>query len=163
MPDGQNYGGSISTDLYDAQLVIDTLADAGKTLVALWVRGVRPAGYGSGMPEYGHDEEDLKDQMPDPDKIAQPNASQVTQMDKVLEWVKLIPESKASWRRVLGYRMLTDPRTDRPLMRWERIALEVKADKAACKRIYEAGVDLIVVELNKPIIAEAVAAARWSI
>lgn len=56
-----------------------------------------------------------------------------------------------------------DPRTDKPLMRWERIALEVHVDKAACKRIYEAGVDLIVQELNKPAIAKAAALVRWSI
>lgn len=163
MPDGQNYGGQPPSDLYDAELVIHALSDAGATLVALWVQGIRPAGYGSGMPEYGHDEEDMKDQLPDPEKIAQPNAKEVTQMDKVLDWIKLIPDSKIPLRRVIGYRMLTNVRTEKPLMSWARIALEVGTDKTNCERMYENGVDLIVSKLNEPIIRAAQKLAKWSI
>lgn len=159
MPDGQNL--HIPADLFDAELVISRLQDAGRTLMALWVHGVRPAGYGSGMPEYGHDEEDMRDQLPDPDKIDQPGARAVSDMDRVLEWVRLIPDSKLHWRRVVGYRMLTNPRTDKPVMSWKRIALELRSEPKMCETVFAAGVDYIVVELNKPLISAASVRVRW--
>ncbi len=142
-------------DLYDAELVMARLADAGRTLMALWVRGVRPAGYGSGMPEYGHDVEDLRDQMPDLDKVDQPASREVTEMDRVLEWVRLIPDTKVHWRRVVGLRMLVNPRTDRPVMSWKRIATELRSEPKMVENVWYAGVDLIVVGLNQPIIRQA--------
>ncbi len=161
MPDGQTYHGPIPADLYDAELVIGRLNDAGRTLMALWVHGVRPAGYGSGMPEYGHDPEDLRDQMPDPDKIDQPNAREVTAMDDALAWLKHIPDSKVHWRRCVGYRMLTSPRNDKPCWSWKRMAVELRSEPKMCENAYNAGIDLIVVELNKPLISDALVRTRW--
>lgn len=160
MPDG--FQGLVGTsDFYDAETVIGALSDAGRTLMALRVRNLRPAGYGSGMPEYGHEEEDLVDQLPDAEKIDEPSAREVTHMDTVLAWIRLIPESKRDWRRVIGYRMLINPRTDKPVMSWKKIALQMKSDAKLCETVYHAGVDEIVRELNAPLIAQANLGMAW--
>ncbi len=162
MPDCTPHAPEIS-DLYDAELVMARLADAGRTLMALWVRGVRPAGYGSGMPEYGHDPEDLRDQIPDPEKIDPPSAREVSDMDRVLAWLKLIPDSKLHWRRVVGYRMLVNPRTGKRVMSFKTIAFRLNSGEAMCERVYYAGVDLIVRTLNEPAVLAAARGVVWRV
>jgi len=162
MPDCTPHAPEIP-DLYDADLVVRCLAEAGRTLTALWVRGTRPAGFGSGMPEYGHDPEDLKDQLPDPDKIDPPTARQISDMDRVLAWLKLIPDSKLHWRRVVGYRMLVNPRTGKHVMGFKMIAFRLSSDEAMCERVYYAGIDLIVRMLNEPAVLAAARGVVWRV
>lgn len=136
--------------IHDAASVEARLADAGRTLLALRVSGVRPAGTKSSMPEvirsfdesYGWQTEDLRP--------SQPSPRDISAMDQALSWIALIPQERYVLRRIVGARCLTNPRTDRPLFSWRKIADTVGASHMAVKAWHSQGIDVIVAALNRP-------------
>ena len=82
-------------------------------------------------------------------RILIPSALAIDQMDETLRWLQLIPNEKYVIRRIISLRMLTDPRTDRPLYTWKKIALLINANHRATAYWFNCGIDIILAELIK--------------
>ena len=136
--------------LHTAETVEARLLDAGRTLMALWVGGTRPAGYRSAMPEFVRVfEEDVRYQrtaMP----VLPPAPRAISAMDQTLSWIGLLPRDRVVMRRVVGLRMLCRPHDTRPLFSWRRIGADLHASHEAVRQWHEQAVEVIVVALNLP-------------
>lgn len=135
--------------VYDAQLVLARLEEAGRTLLAL-----PPGGYSTGMRlnvaalvrhmiEAGEGEPVLARLHP-----PVPSAAVITRMDEALGWIPLIPRDRSVLRRIVGARSLVNPMTDRHLYPWRRLGVMLGADHKAVQRWHAQGVDMIVGALN---------------
>jgi hypothetical protein len=135
--------------VYDAELVVARLEEAGRTLLAL-----PPGGYSTGlrmnvttlvrhMIEAGEGE-------PAPSRLHPPvpAAAVITRMDEALGWIPLIPRDRSVLRRIVGARSLVNPMTDRHLYPWRRLGAMLGADHKAVQRWHAQGVDMIVGALN---------------
>ena len=135
--------------VYDAQLIMARLEEAGRALLAL-----PPSGYSTGlrmnvatlvrcMIEAGGSE-------PEHPRIHPPvpSAAGITRMDQALGWIQLIPRDRSVLRRIVGARALVNPLTDRHLYPWRRLGTMLGADHKAVQRWHAQGVDIIVSALN---------------
>lgn len=139
------------------------LEDAGGTMLALAVRGTRPAGYGSGMPTpvqdvneaYGWTEEDMP--------LPVPSARSISAMDQARGWIALIPldpprrgsgllaspHGGAILRRVVEARSFVNPRSGRNTFSYARLAKLLRCSKAAVAGWHAAGLAIILRELHR--------------
>lgn len=132
-----------------AEWVIGRLEDAGRTLLALQVRGVRPGGYRSTMPETVQEFAEAYGWTDERPRAAVPSAADITRMDEALAWPGLIPADRTVLKRLVHARALVNPLTDRHLFSWRRLGAVVGADHKAVQRWHAQGIDLIVDGLRR--------------
>jgi hypothetical protein len=77
------------------------------------------------------------------------NAADISAMDEVLGWLRLIPEAKRVVRRIVAARLLVSPETGRHLNSWRRIGRLIGADHHAVQRWHAEGIGLIVQTLGR--------------
>lgn len=77
-----------------------------------------------------------------------PDAATIGRMEEAFGWIALIPPDRHVLRRILHARALIDPRTDRPLFPWRRLAALLGADHKAVQRWHAQGVAIIVAGLG---------------
>lgn len=135
-----------------AELVIQRLEEAGRTLLALPNTGPSTRLVQSGM-EWVRDAAEAGSAMaalPARVKLrpAVPSAQEITRMDEALAWVPLIPRDRYVLRRVVGARSLVSPMTGRYLYTWRRLGVALGADHKAVQRWHAQGVDRIVAALR---------------
>lgn len=138
------------------------LADAGRTLMALAVRGTRPAGYRTYWPEvvdsaaeaYGYTEEDCP--------VPAPSNRAISRMDEAFRWVALIPldpprpgsgdthsrHGGAMLRRVILGRCLTNPRSGRAVMSWRKLGKRLGSNHEAVRQWHALGLARILARLH---------------
>ena len=132
----------------DAQGVIAALEQAGKTLLAL-----RQGGYHTGLAQLHI--EILPERWPGfvPDaprmRIPAPTQQQVIQMDKVFDWVLIIPIGDHLLRRIVHARCLVHPVTERHLYGWRKIASTMGTDYRLVQRRHEKAIKIILGGLFK--------------
>lgn len=142
---------------FTADCVAAALERAGRTLLSLPITGARPSGYRSNMPEivrevteaYGYSEEMARPPVPSP--------AAVSEMDRVLGWVSLIPQDKFVIRRVVQCRALINPRTGRHIYSWRKLGTFLHCDLRAAQRWHAEGIATIVARLNQPGLCAAAA------
>ena len=140
---------------YTPEFVVSCLEQAGRTLLSLPIPGARPSGFRSNMPEvirqynesYGHEAESPS--------AAIPSNREISRMDQVLSWVRLIPEDQFIVRRVVQCRSLTSPITGRHLFTWSRVGTHLRCDYRAAQRWHAEGIAIITLRLNKVGLCEA--------
>lgn len=131
----------------DASYVIARLEEAGRTLLALPRTGPSPRmrtsvldAVRSAVEGYGWSEDRIRP--------ATPDSAHVTRMDEALGWIPRIPLDRYVLRRIVGARALIDPRTDRHLYPWRRLAAALGADHKAVQRWHAQGIAIIVASLK---------------
>ncbi len=134
--------------LFDAELVIFLLEEAGTTLLALPNTGYTTKLRSSSLDivrtaveAYGYGEKRLRPPVP--------SAAKIDRMDEALCWIPLIPLEKYVLRRIVGARCLVSPMTERHLYPWRRLAIALGADHKAVQRWHAQGIDMIVTALNR--------------
>ena len=128
---------------YTPELVISRLYRAGATLMALQVRGVKPAGFGSCMPTpLGTIADDLRP--------APPSSQRISDMDQVLTWVQLIPESRMDLRKVLNAHCLCSPLTGKPIFSFRKIGAQLGVSHVTVRSYWLEAVGIICAALNRP-------------
>jgi hypothetical protein len=98
---------------------------------------------------YGYSEEMARPPVPSP--------AAVSEMDRVLGWVSLIPQEKFVIRRVVQCRALVNPRTGRHVYSWRKLAAFLRCDLRAAQRWHVEGIATIVSGLNQPGLCSAAA------
>jgi hypothetical protein len=133
--------------LFDAELVIYRLEEAGAALLALpgtgWSTRLRSSSLDiirTAIENYGWTTNRIRPPVP--------SAARITRMDEALSWIPLIPLDRHVLRRIVGARSLVHPITERHLFPWRRLAAVLGADHKAVQRWHAQGVDLIVSTLN---------------
>ena len=133
--------------LFDAELVIFRLEEAGAALLALpgtgWstrLRGSSLEIVRTAIESYGWTTNRIRPPVP--------SAARITRMDEALGWIPLIPIDRYVLRRIVGARSLVHPITERHLYPWRRLATALGADHKAVQRWHAQGIDLIVSALN---------------
>ena len=134
--------------LYDAELVIYRLEEAGAALLALpgtgWstrLRGSSLEIVRTAIENYGWTSNRIRPPVP--------SAARITRMDEAMAWIPLIPVDRYVLRRIVGARSLVHPVTERHLFPWRRLAAVLGADHKAMQRWHAQGIDLIVGALNR--------------
>lgn len=118
------------------------LLAAGRTLIALRVSKLRPAGFRNFWPEIMPGDWN-PDTAIDDVYIAPPTSDAISAMDEALGWLRLIPDERYAWRRVAGLKSLNHPVTRRPLLSDRRIALLVKCSHVTVNTWYFQGLNAI--------------------
>ncbi|HXA21315.1 MAG TPA: DUF6362 family protein [Acetobacteraceae bacterium] len=133
--------------LFDAELVIYRLEEAGAALLALpgtgWstrLRGSSLEIVRTAIESYGWATNRIRPPVP--------SAARITRMDEAMSWIPLIPIDRYVLRRIVGARSLVHPITERHLYPWRRLATALGADHKAVQRWHVQGIDLIVSALN---------------
>ena len=133
--------------LFDAELVIYRLEEAGAALLALpgtgWstrLRGSSLEIVRTAIESYGWTTNRIRPPVP--------SAARITRMDEAMSWIPLIPIDRYVLRRIVGARSLVHPITERHLYPWRRLATALGADHKAVQRWHAQGIDLIVSALN---------------
>jgi hypothetical protein len=133
--------------LFDAELVIFRLEEAGAALLALpgtgWstrLRGSSLEIVRTAIESYGWTTNRIRPPVP--------SAARITRMDEAMSWIPLIPIDRYVLRRIVGARSLVHPITERHLYPWRRLATALGADHKAVQRWHAQGIDLIVSALN---------------
>ena len=131
----------------DGDYVAERLAEAGMTLLALHVGGMRPAGFRSFWPAVEGAEADGRWE-------AAPSPRRISEMDQALGWIGLIPEDQVGLRRLVGARTLCrrhweDGRPE-PIFSWKTLGEQMGCSDGAAKRRWEKGIALIVRRLSEP-------------
>jgi hypothetical protein len=134
--------------LFDAELVIYRLEEAGAALLALpgtgWstrLRGSSLEIVRTAIENYGWTTNRIRPPVP--------SAAQITRMDEAMSWIPLIPVDRYVLRRIVGARSLVHPITERHLFPWRRLATALGADHKAVQRWHAQGIDLIALALNR--------------
>jgi hypothetical protein len=135
---------------FTTEYVAAVLERAGQTLLCLPIAGARPSGYRSNMPDivrevteaYGYSDEMVRPPVPSP--------AAISEMDRVLGWVSLIPQERFVIRRVVQCRALVNPRTGRHVYSWRKLAIFLHCDLRAAQRWHAEGIATIVSRLNQP-------------
>jgi hypothetical protein len=134
--------------LFDAELVISRLEEAGAALLALpgtgWstrLRGSSLEIVRTAIESYGWTTNRIRPPVP--------SAARITRMDEAMSWIPLIPIDRYVLRRIVGARSLVHPITERHLYPWRRLATALGADHKAVQRWHAQGIDLIVSALNR--------------
>jgi hypothetical protein len=128
--------------------LIATLEEAGRTLLALPVRGTRPSEYGNGWPDVVHEAIAAYGWATERCRAAYPTAQQIARMDEVYNWIGLIPESKRLLRRIVLLRSLVHPVTDRHIFSWRKIATKLGHDDKTTKGWHESAIISLLVEID---------------
>ncbi|MGC8468938.1 MAG: DUF6362 family protein [Acetobacteraceae bacterium] len=133
--------------MYDAELVLYRLEEAGATLLALPQSGystrlsqTRLLSVRSALESYGWQTARLAPPVP--------SAQRISRMDEALGWIGLIPQARYVLRRIVGARALVSPLTERHLYTWRRLGGLLGADHKAVQRWHAEGIDRIVAALN---------------
>ena len=136
-----------SATMFDAELLIYRLEEAGATLLALpgtgWSTRLRTSSLEivrTAIESYGWTEKRLRPPIP--------SAARISRMDEALGWITLIPIERYVLRRIVGARSLVHPITDRHLYPWRRLAAAIGADHKAVQRWHAQAIELIVGRLN---------------
>lgn len=136
------------SELFDAELVIYRLEEAGATLLAIpgsgWSTRLRSSSLEivrTAIESYGWTASQLRPPTP--------SAERISRMDEAMEWISLIPLERYVLRRIVGARSLVHPITQRHLFSWRRLASAIGADHKAVQRWYAQGIELIVAALNR--------------
>jgi hypothetical protein len=134
--------------LFDAELVINRLEEAGAALLALpgtgWstrLRGSSLEIVRTAIESYGWTTNRIRPPVP--------SAARITRMDEAMSWIPLIPIDRYVLRRIVGARSLVHPITERHLFPWRRLATALGADHKAVQRWHAQGIDLITSALNR--------------
>ena len=134
--------------LFDAELVIYRLEEAGAALLALpgtgWSTRLRGSSLDivrTAIESYGWTANRIRPPVP--------SAARITRMDEALSWIPLIPIDRYVLRRIVGARSLVHPITERHLYPWRRLATALGADHKAVQRWHAQGIGLIVAVLNR--------------
>ncbi len=120
------------------------LYESGRTLMALVVKGVRPMGYFSvqldTLPDVRADYSD-----PAASTRFTPGPRAISEMDAVLDWINeaLYGARLTEVRRAVFYRMLTKPRTGRPLYSWRRLGEQLGCNKDTARGRWNDGVKIL--------------------
>jgi hypothetical protein len=137
----------LGAPVFDAELVIYRLEEAGMTLLALPHTGpstrlrqssietVRTA-----LEAYGWTAERARPAVPD--------AVKIDRMDEAMGWITLIPRERYVLRRIVGARSLVSPMTERHLFSWRRLGALLGADHKAVQRWHGEAIGIIVAALN---------------
>lgn len=135
--------------VFDAELVIYRLEEAGSTLLALpgsgystRLRQSRLDVLEAAVEGYGAESGRIRAPVP--------SAARITRMDEALGWVVLIPRERYVLRRIVGARALVSPVTERHLFSWRRLGTMLGADHKAVQRWHAQGIDMLVAALNRP-------------
>ena len=133
--------------LFDAELVICRLEEAGGALLALpgsgWSTRLRSSSLDivrTAIENYGWTSNHVRPPVP--------SAERITRMDEAMAWLSLIPVDRYVLRRVVGARSLVHPVSERHLYPWRRLGAVLGADHKAVQRWHAQGIDLIVEALN---------------
>jgi hypothetical protein len=136
------------TWLFDADLVIYRLEEAGAALLALpgtgWstrMRGSSLEVVRAAIESYGWTTNRIRPPVP--------SAARITRMDEAMSWLLLVPIDRYVLRRIVGARSLVHPVTERHLFPWRRLGAALGADHKAVQRWHAQGIDLIVTALNR--------------
>jgi hypothetical protein len=153
------------------ELLTARLEAAGTALLGLQVKGIRPAGFRSNMPEVVHTLEESYgwEELTEADlPIPVPSARSITAMDEALAWVQAaIPldtarpgsglkhayHGGAVLRRLVLARSLVDPRTGRNVFSWRRLAKVFHCSPESARQWHARGLDLILAHLRRQRIA----------
>ena len=138
--------------VHSSATVEAALYRAGRALLALDVGTVWPSGFRSSMPEmlreaivaYGHVRATFR--------VSPPSSSEISAMDQACSWLGLLPGDKHGviLRRVVGARMLVDPRTDRPLYSWRRLGAAIGCSHVHAKTLWLEATTAIARRLDAP-------------
>jgi hypothetical protein len=123
--------------------IIAELEAASRTMLALRVANVRPATGAGFWPAIVYDAAEAYGWSDAPVKPAAPSSRDITRMDLVLGWVKLIPADRYVLRRVVLSRAMVSPTTDRHMFTWAKLARVVGADTKSVQRWHGQGIGLI--------------------
>ena len=133
--------------LFDAELVICRLEEAGGALLALpgsgWSTRLRSSSLDivrAAIENYGWTSNHVRPPVP--------SAERITRMDEAMAWLSLIPVDRYVLRRIVGARSLVHPVSERHLYPWRRLGSVLGADHKAVQRWHAQGIDLIVEALN---------------
>lgn len=133
---------------FDADMVIARLEEAGSTLLRLTGSGsIRHSALAEAAAGYAETWRCLP----------QPPAARIARMHQALAWIGLIPADTLVLRRIVGCRCLVSPATERHLFSWQRLARLLGADAATVRRWHAAGINALVVALNR----DAALARSW--
>jgi hypothetical protein len=135
---------------FTPEFVVAALEEAGRTLLALPITGVRPAGYRCNMPEVVRQFHESYGTDPVPLRAPTPSSKAISAMDVVLNWISLIPADRFVIRRVVQCRALTNPITGKHLYTWSRLGVHLHCDYRAAQRWHAEGIATIVARLNQP-------------
>ncbi len=128
---------------YDFDLVAARLAEAGMSLLALHVKGIRPAGMRGYWPDIpGSASSSLRPSPPSPRRI--------TEMDEALSWIALIPADQVELRKLVGARALTNPFTEKAVHSWRALGEQMGCSHFTAKTRWIDAIRLIVARLNQP-------------
>jgi len=143
-----NTGVAVAARLFDAELVIYRLEEAGSALLAIpgsgWSTRLRTSSLEivrTAIESYGWTTSQIRPPVP--------SAEQITRMDEAMSWISLIPIDRYVLRRIVGARSLVHPISQRHLYPWRRLAAALGADHKAVQRWHGQGIALIVDALNR--------------
>ena len=146
--------GAISTPLDPAtpnpvQSVQDQLEWAGSVLLSMRIRRPGPAGFRNYWPDFAPDAALAYGYTGEQFRPATPAARDITEMDRILAWIELIPLNEPTIRRVVSARALVSPINDRYLFSWRKIAKLLHIDSAGVRRLHKRGLAMIVAHHRK--------------
>lgn len=156
-------GGEWAKPIYDHEVIVYRLEEAGRTLLSLPNAGCLPSGYRAFWPQgaevaaecwgYGSDE---------PIRPPAPTAVAISRMDEAMRWVQLIAPDKRVIRRIVLMRALVNPRNERHIWSLRKIGKALGCDHKAVQRWHDQGVDWIAQALYAQQLAGADWAVLWS-
>ena len=129
---------SADARLFDAELVIYRLEEAGAALLALpgtgWSTRLRSSSLDivrAAIESYGWTASRIRPPVP--------SAARISRMDEALSWIPLIPIDRYVLRRIVAPRSLVHPITERHLYPWRRLGAALGADHKAGPALARAG------------------------
>lgn len=106
----------------------------------------RPRGYGSMWPDYVQEAWDVYGRHAVIKNRMRPSIGMLNDLDLVLDWIPLL--SEVHYRKVLGYRMLIWPDTDRYVYSWRKIGDKMHRHHQTVKNWHEEGLVKLARKLN---------------
>ena len=132
----------------DASYVVACLEEAGMTLLALPMSGYSLS-VKCGMPQVVHTAIEAYGWEVERMRVPTPSARKISEMDRTLAWISLIPVERYVLRKIVGARALVNPVTDRHLFPWRRLGRHLGADHRAVQQWHAQAIDLIVAGLRR--------------
>lgn len=140
--------------LYDAELVIYRLEEAGQTLLALPGSGVLPAALKASWPDFpkaweAYGGEAATDELAtSTNRPTRPDAVKISRMDEAYGWIALLPAERVRVRKTVLMRSLVSPRTERHLWSFRRLGAFFGHNHETVRNWHAIGVDMLVSSLN---------------